>query len=123
LLPLAIEDYRSAVAGFDGKQTEWLRRAILRMIGNIGVVPPQPSMPRLCRGLFGHLRLGHPHRKHPRDPEKKEIERQEHDQARMRSPLVLDEASKKIGDEIAGNHEYQVIDEERHNCLRKRLIS
>jgi DNA-binding MarR family transcriptional regulator len=37
MLPLAIEEYRSAVAGFDGKQTEWLRRAILRMIGNIGV--------------------------------------------------------------------------------------
>ncbi len=41
----------------------------------------------------------------------------------MRSPLVLDEESEKIGDEIAGNHEYQVIDEERHDCLRKRLIS
>ena len=68
MLPLAIEEYRSAVAGFDGKQTEWLRRAILRMIGNIGVEllrqegPPQPSMPRLRCGLFGHLWPGHPHR-------------------------------------------------------------
>ena len=47
MLPLAVEEYRSAVAGFGGKQTEWLRRATLRMIGNIGVEllrarPPRP---------------------------------------------------------------------------------
>jgi hypothetical protein len=30
LLPFGIEDDRSAVAGFDGKQTEWLRRAPFR---------------------------------------------------------------------------------------------
>jgi DNA-binding MarR family transcriptional regulator len=37
MLPLAVEEYRGAVAGFDKTETEWLRRATLRMIGNIGV--------------------------------------------------------------------------------------
>ncbi len=37
MLPLAVEEYRGAVVGFDRAETEWLRRATLRMIGNIGV--------------------------------------------------------------------------------------
>jgi DNA-binding MarR family transcriptional regulator len=37
MLPLAVEEYRGAIAGFDRSETEWLRRATLRMIGNIGV--------------------------------------------------------------------------------------
>jgi MarR family transcriptional regulator, organic hydroperoxide resistance regulator len=37
MLPLAVEEYRGAVAGFGRAETEWLRRATLRMIGNIGV--------------------------------------------------------------------------------------
>jgi DNA-binding MarR family transcriptional regulator len=37
MLPLAVEEYRGAVVGFGRAETEWLRRATLRMIGNIGV--------------------------------------------------------------------------------------
>ncbi len=37
MLPLAVDEYRGAVVGFDKAETEWLRRATLRMIGNIGV--------------------------------------------------------------------------------------
>lgn len=37
MLPLAVEEYRGAVVGFDKAETEWLRRATLRMIGNIGI--------------------------------------------------------------------------------------
>jgi DNA-binding MarR family transcriptional regulator len=37
MLPLAVDEYRGAVAGFDKAEAEWLRRATLRMIGNIGV--------------------------------------------------------------------------------------
>ena len=37
MLPLAVDEYRGAIAGFDRAETEWLRRATLRMIGNIGV--------------------------------------------------------------------------------------
>jgi len=53
MLPLAVEEYRRAVAGFDAKQTQWLRRAAMQMIENIGVEllperPPQaiPPAPR-----------------------------------------------------------------------------
>jgi DNA-binding MarR family transcriptional regulator len=46
MLPLAIEEYRSAVTGFGGKQTEWLRRATLRMIGNIGVELLRERLPQ-----------------------------------------------------------------------------
>ena len=37
ILPLAVDEYRGAVVGFDKAEAEWLRRATLRMIGNIGV--------------------------------------------------------------------------------------
>jgi hypothetical protein len=37
MLPLAVAEYRGAVVGFDKAETEWLRRASLRMLGNIGV--------------------------------------------------------------------------------------
>ena len=37
MLPLAVDEYRGAVVGFDKAEAEWLRRATLRMIGNIGV--------------------------------------------------------------------------------------
>jgi DNA-binding MarR family transcriptional regulator len=37
MLPLAVDEYRGAVAGFDPADTEWLKRATLRMIDNIGV--------------------------------------------------------------------------------------
>jgi DNA-binding MarR family transcriptional regulator len=37
MLPLAVAEYRSAVVGFDKAEAEGLRRATLRMIGNIGV--------------------------------------------------------------------------------------
>jgi MarR family transcriptional regulator, organic hydroperoxide resistance regulator len=37
MLPLAVDEYRGAIAGFGRAETEWLRRATLRMIGNIGV--------------------------------------------------------------------------------------
>jgi DNA-binding MarR family transcriptional regulator len=37
MLPLAVAEYRSAVVGFDKAEAEWLRRATLRMIGNVGV--------------------------------------------------------------------------------------
>ena len=46
MLPLAIEEYRSAVTGFGGKQTEWLRRATLRMIGNIGIELLRERLPQ-----------------------------------------------------------------------------
>ena len=37
MLPHAVAEYRSAVVGFDKAETEWLRRATSRMLGNIGV--------------------------------------------------------------------------------------
>ncbi len=37
MLPLAVAEYRSAVVGFDKAEAEWLKRATLRMLGNIGV--------------------------------------------------------------------------------------
>jgi len=37
MLPLAVAEYRRAVAGFGKADTEWLRAATLRMIGNIGI--------------------------------------------------------------------------------------
>jgi DNA-binding MarR family transcriptional regulator len=37
MLPLAVDEYHGAVAGFDQTETEQLRDATLRMIGNIGV--------------------------------------------------------------------------------------
>lgn len=128
MLPLAVGEYRRAVAGFDAKQTQWLRRAAIQMIENIGVEllperPPQGIPPRLGRGLFGHLRFGQPHREHPGYPEEKEIKRQKHDQAHMRPPFVLDEQAKEIGDEVAGHHEYQIVDQKGHNCLRQRPAS
>ena len=46
MLPLAIEEYRSAVTGFGGKQTEWLRRATLRMIGNTGIELLRERLPQ-----------------------------------------------------------------------------
>jgi DNA-binding MarR family transcriptional regulator len=49
-MPLAVEEYRRAVAGFDAEQTQWLRRAAIQMIENIGVEllperPPQQNVP------------------------------------------------------------------------------
>ena len=37
MLPLAVAEYRSAVVGFEKAEVEWLKRATLRMLGNIGV--------------------------------------------------------------------------------------
>ena len=37
MLPLAVAEYRSAVVGFDKAEAEGLKRAVLRMLGNIGV--------------------------------------------------------------------------------------
>jgi hypothetical protein len=37
----------------------------------------------------------------------------------MRAPFVLDEQPKKIGEDVAGHHEYQIVDEQRHKGLRK----
>jgi MarR family transcriptional regulator, organic hydroperoxide resistance regulator len=37
MLPLAVDEYCSAVRGFDKTETEWLKRATLRMIGNVGI--------------------------------------------------------------------------------------
>jgi DNA-binding MarR family transcriptional regulator len=37
MLPLAVAEYRGAVVGFDKAEAEWLKRATLRMLGNIGV--------------------------------------------------------------------------------------
>jgi DNA-binding MarR family transcriptional regulator len=37
MLSLAVADYRSAVVGFDKAEAEGLKRATLRMLGNIGV--------------------------------------------------------------------------------------
>jgi DNA-binding MarR family transcriptional regulator len=37
MLPLAVEEYRRAVTNFETTETEWLRRATLRMLENIGV--------------------------------------------------------------------------------------
>ena len=37
MLPLAVAEYRGAVTGFDKAEAEWLKRATLRMLGNIGV--------------------------------------------------------------------------------------
>ena len=37
MLPLAVAEYRGAVVGFDKAETEWFKRATLRMLGNIGV--------------------------------------------------------------------------------------
>jgi DNA-binding MarR family transcriptional regulator len=37
MLPLAVDEYRRAAVGFDRAETEWLKRATLRMIGNIGI--------------------------------------------------------------------------------------
>jgi DNA-binding MarR family transcriptional regulator len=60
MLPLAVEEYRGAVVGFDKAETEWLRRASLRMLGNVGIEllqeDPQPgstavaSISRRARG-------------------------------------------------------------------------
>jgi DNA-binding MarR family transcriptional regulator len=51
MLPLAVAEYRGAVVGFDKTETEGLKRATLRMIGNIGVelLSPSPG-PRARRG-------------------------------------------------------------------------
>jgi DNA-binding MarR family transcriptional regulator len=37
MLPLAVAEYRGAIVGFDKAETEWLRRASLRMLGNVGI--------------------------------------------------------------------------------------
>jgi DNA-binding MarR family transcriptional regulator len=37
MLPLAVAEFRSAVAGFDKAETDWLRRAALQMITNKGI--------------------------------------------------------------------------------------
>jgi len=37
MLPLAVEEYRRAVASFDQTETDWLKRATLRMLGNVGI--------------------------------------------------------------------------------------
>jgi DNA-binding MarR family transcriptional regulator len=45
MLPLAVEEYRTAVVGFDKAETDWLERATLRMIGNVGIELLQERKP------------------------------------------------------------------------------
>jgi len=37
----------------------------------------------------------------------------------MRPPFVLDEEAQEIGEDVARNHENQIIGEKCHNSLRK----
>jgi hypothetical protein len=36
----------------------------------------------------------------------------------MRAPFVLDEEAQEIGEDVARNHEYEIIGEKCHNFLR-----
>src|SRR5262245_30268665 len=75
----------------------------------------------LWRGRRGRAWFAHPHREQPGHPEGPKIQRQEHDEARIGAPLVLDEEPDEIGDDIAGEHEADEVDDERHDSLLCRL--
>jgi hypothetical protein len=69
-------------------------------------------------GWLTRFRFGDPNRKYPGDPQKREIESQKNDQAHLRSPLVLDGASKQIRSDVACSHEAKVVEDKCHDALR-----
>jgi len=61
--------------------------------------------------------------KYPGHPQERKVESQKDDQAYLWAPLVLAKETDKIGGKVAYDHEDDVVDDERHDTLRKSGIA
>src|SRR5262245_42061314 len=68
---------------------------------------------------FQLARLGEAYRQHPRHPENQEIKSQKDDQARIGTPLRLDDTPDEISADVADQNQDQIVYQKRHDLLRE----